>query len=1178
MKASQSPFVSLVIVGVVVLLCVSLTVIAPLVVLWRINDPTGTSSSTVPHLTAAESNRLAREAFGSFDIGNSPLDRPEAVLPPEFAGFLGRLELFMTWHFASTLLPVDEQRMLRRLGSTGRLQELSMLERRNLTKSALQPFSGDSFLDSLVIVQVDSPATDPETYVVYAIGFSDDGLESREWRFWFSWHETGARIFDWQRIDLGMSHSEWLSQTKIPVSPKVTKIEAELEHVRQLVKELDFPKAKAILESLESNAPSNLRDCDWLRMAVAYQSMNEHAAALKCSCQVTDTEKFPGAHRIQQRAHFQLKDFETSIEQGQAYAALVGKSPEVCLLLGMAFHAIGKPADGNEALDNLFRSSPWRSEQMAGLTARFGPLAMPVVDAWLKQDGSPLQSATELANQLLIRDDGDTILESLIAFVATESPESAEGHWLKGELAAWNDDYETALAEYRLAKAKTSDSDQLEKFKHAEYDAMQRLGEVLEVYDLETAKSEMIVSEYWAQRNGDSVLSDAEWTELLLQHGKHFPDDPLAVDKLLEYLIANGELERAEREIRTRFNHWPVAPEVTSEADVPIDSANEVEDQVADEMSEAEEPLYESHISLASSLPSRIAEVMALTGRSGTAYEETVQRAGKQVAVIDEFFAELADVLVDLKQWEALEAIVEQHQLQRPADPNLAMYRGDLAVHQSQFSKAIEWYEQAMRTAPDDGFTRVYSQRRLYRTICDGGLWLDYYRASAEKSVLFQELAEILEKESPEQLELLVAEHLAKASVDRDFAIWMAGRAEQQNNVMDFEKWLDQAVSLSDASKETDYEVKFLAEKLPKLHVRTGNYELARQEAGSDPNDRVLIEALIDAHQQNHASAAAKLRAADLGSMYELTKPENLRWEVFRSEYRELQRSNPFGIDSLKSHVQWVGYLREPFILELPQVAVTAREVLGDDFTVAQAPLDPNGIASCPTFVFESTSTPHARWFLQLQSRAPVPALERSEFIPEQVAADNARATIVVGRELRDVFDHIQSPLDDLNNDINKMLRLMEALVDDRVSVWYAADDWKLVLPSSAWKFQTTDRASSVFRRQGIFGPRFEEGPTISRDQQRRFRKDLRAVLSTVELAKLRVRMTHRVGLLAEPVWFTVESFTKRPNDIDFLVVLVNDLLFAPKVTSGLPCRVRLSELDAWQIEGQDIVELGSTE
>lgn len=1174
MKTVQSPFVSLVIVGVIVLFCASLTAIAPFVVLWRINDPTGTSSSTVPHLTAAESNRLAREAFDSFDIGNSPLDRPEAVLPPEFAGFLERLEEFLTSHFASTLLPIDEQRMLRRLVSSGRLQNLTILERRNLTTSAIQPFSREPFLDSLIIVQVDTPATDPETRVVHAIGHSADGLESREWRFWFSWHETGAKIFDWQRIDLGMSHSEWLSHAMFNQSPEATKIEAELKRVGTFLDQREHTQAKAILDSLETNSASNLRDYDWMRMGEAYLAINEHAAALKCGRQVTDTERFPGAHRIQQSAQFQLRDFEASIDQGQAYTALVGKSPEVYLLLGMAFHAIGKPAAGNEALDNLFRTSPWRSEQLAGLTARFGPMAMPVVDTWLQQDGTPLQSATELANQLLIRDDGGTIFESLLAFVATESPESAEMHWLNGELAAWNDDHETALAEYRSAKEKTLDSDQQEKFKHAEYEAMQRLGKVLEVYDLETAKSEMIVSEYWAQRNGDSILSDAEWTELLLRHGKHFPDDPLAVDKLLEYLIANGELERAEQEIRRRFNYWPVAREVASETDVAIDAANEAEDQAADEMSEAEEPLYESHISLASSLSSRFAEVMALTGRSGPAYEETVQRAGKQVEVIDEFFAELADVLVDLKQWEALEALVEQHQLQRPADPNLAMYRGDLAVQQSQFSKAVEWYEQAMRTASDEGITRVYSQRRLYRTICDGGLWLDYYRASTEKSQLFQELAKILEEESPEQLELLVAEHLAKASVDCEFATWMADRAEKQNNAMDLKKWLDQAVSLSAASAETDYKVEFLAEKLPKLHVRAGNYELARREAGSDPNDRVLIEALIDAQQQNHAAAAARLKAADLVSLDQLSKPENLRWEVFRSEYRELQRSSPFGIDSLDSRVQWVGYLREPFVLELQQLTATAREVLGDDFTVAQTALDSNGTASYPTFVLESTATPNARWFLQLQSRAPVPALERRQFIPEQVAADNARATIVVGRELRAVFDHIDSPWDDLDSDINKMLRLMEALVDDRVLVWYDTDEWKLLLPSSAWKFQTTDHARSIFRRQGIFGFRFDEQPTISRDQQRRFRRDLRAVLSTVELAKLRVRMTHRVGLLAEPVWFTVESIKKRPNDMELRVILANDLAFAPKVTAGLPCRVLLSELDAWQIEGQKIVEL----
>ncbi|MDP1563069.1 MAG: hypothetical protein Q8M16_16950 [Pirellulaceae bacterium] len=1173
MKTSQSPFVSLVIVGVLVLMCMTLTGLAPIVLLWRMNTPKEKSSSSVPHLTAAESNRLARDAFNSFDLAGGPLLGSPPVVPTEFDQYLQQLEEeSASEDTIDFLIPVNRDMTRKRILSILDSRSLSV-EEEIFLQSQIFKSGPREFLNSLKFVRIHIPDEDPETRIVHAIGYSEDICESREWRFWFSRHDGSWKIFDWQRIDLGMSYSEQQSRHCARLFDGVFSIEADLESLEKILGTGDYDFVRETLGLIQTKPKYalSLQDFDWVRIAYVYLAIGDYNKTLECGRRVVDTEEFPGAHRVQQIALFQLKDYDASIVQGEAYMDLVGNSPEVLLRLGLALHATGNTADGDKVLGEFVQFISWEPNKLIELIASVREVSLPVIGVLLEHEDAPLQFATQLPSYYSSRRDGGMVLEALVSFAEATAPGEAETHYLKGELAAWNDDHETAYSQFQLAMKASVETEQKNKYTSSASRALLSLGRVEEAYELESSKSDLIESEYWARMNGKSILTEPEWTQLLLQHVKHDPNDALAVDKLLEHLIANSDLERAEEEIRQRFEFW----KPTQKLDGPEDASNNPEDDLAGD-ADTQEPEYPYESTLTDSLGTRFAQVMVLSGRFETAYTEAVPRAEGHVEWLDDFFSELADELIELKKWESLTALLDLHSRNRPNDPNILMYRGHLAAHHQQWPQAIASYEQAIRMATDEGWTKHLSKISLHRTLCQSGMWLDDYRAASDKSSLFYELEQHMPDDEPEQLERLIAEHLNAVPIDKDFAIWMADREWGKLNEAGFVYWLSKTTSLGGGSESISYRMKSFQKRLARIDVRRGNDVLARQHVSDDADETALIEALIAARQQKHGDAAAKLQASRLKSMYELTKSENLGWDAFRPEYRELQRGDPFRLSSLDSMVQWVGYLHEPIALDLPKLTTSIQEVLGNEFTVTRKTHDPESAAFAPTFLLESQTPPHAKWYVQVQAKSAIDPLERTEFNPEQVAADNSKARIVVGRELREVSEWFWSPVPDPNNEVSKMLQLLEALAEENVAAWYDASQRKLVLPSAEWKFLTSPNASTIFRQHGVYGSRDAAHETIVRSRQREFRSGLRTALLAGDLSKLRVRKTQRIGFLREPVWFTVQSVQKVPNDLELNVSIANDMILVPAITAGFPCETNLSELDAWQIEGQDVVELST--
>jgi hypothetical protein len=626
------------------------------------------------------------------------------------------------------------------------------------------------------------------------------------------------------------------------------------------------------------------------------------------------------------------------------------------------------------------------------------------------------------------------------------------------------------------------------------------------------------------------------------------------------------------------LEHWIPSPVTTREseaANVKVTKADGLED----ETSADDEQLYESHIKLSDSLQRRFAQVMALTGRSAPAYQEVVDRAGARVDLIDDFFSELADGLIDLKQWKSLELLIEQHRRLRPNDPSIPRYCGDLAVHRQQWAKAIEWYTKEVAMASEESMTDDHARIRLEEVLFFSDLWLDEFQAAPEKLPVLMEFEETLSRYAPDKLERLIAENSASATSDSSVALWILQFAYRCGNLKDCLKWLKQISEENEQYGYRDYWIEnYLKDQVwagrrARVYVRANNFGMARKEA-RDSGESALIEVLIDAHQGKHADAAAKLIATNVESMSELRQIQNLGWAAFRPEYRELQKRDPFRLESLDSQTQWIVYLREPLALDLEQVQAIARAVLGSDFDVTQPDLRPPLPISPAIYALTPQTPGHARWYMQIDSELHVDPMVRTGFMPEQVAADQARAMIVIGRDSSSVTEFTTFVDSDLAQEISKMLHFLETMVGDKAAVWHHLKDQRLVLPSADWKFQEGTNVNAIFRKHGVQGFRSPIQGKVGRRREQAFRRVLRPQLLTGDLTKWRVRKTELVGFAKEPVWLTVQSVEKRCDDLELTVSIASDMLTVSALTAGLPCRVKLSELDAFQIDGQAPVTL----
>ncbi|NOY30231.1 MAG: hypothetical protein GXP28_08645 [Planctomycetes bacterium] len=157
---------------------------------------------------ATELRKESVQAFREFDAAIDPLAELSLEAKQErlaIQEFLETLELCAQNEDNDRFVDlVDRYRLMKRMEITGRLAGYSNLEKRFLRSELKKSLDVKSYWSKLLVVKIFALKDDPASRIVYAYGSNAVSGDQYEMRFLIASEDNTWKLYDWQRMDLGV--------------------------------------------------------------------------------------------------------------------------------------------------------------------------------------------------------------------------------------------------------------------------------------------------------------------------------------------------------------------------------------------------------------------------------------------------------------------------------------------------------------------------------------------------------------------------------------------------------------------------------------------------------------------------------------------------------------------------------------------------------------------------------------------------------------------------------------------------------------------------------------------------------------------------------------------------------------------------------------------------------------
>jgi hypothetical protein len=284
----------------------SLATIAAFV--WKIaavvrerNTPVIVTAIGEPAASRAEAVR----AFSEFDAFDARQKQPTPDAKAEQEAILALLrrleESVAQADEAQFRSEVDVARFVKRIELSGSVAGWRQSELRALRSQLKDSVDSEPSWARLVVTATITPRDDSNTRVVYAYGWDTSGGEHSEHRLWLGRDGSNWKLYDWERLDLGMPESRrWGLYLKYGESPLLeghNRWANTLQEVDRLVAQGERELAKEKLRFAETqSAPPVLGDFLWMLTGHRWLSLGESAEAERCYRQIHSPISSPGAY------------------------------------------------------------------------------------------------------------------------------------------------------------------------------------------------------------------------------------------------------------------------------------------------------------------------------------------------------------------------------------------------------------------------------------------------------------------------------------------------------------------------------------------------------------------------------------------------------------------------------------------------------------------------------------------------------------------------------------------------------------------------------------------------------------------------------------------------------------------------------------------------------------------
>jgi hypothetical protein len=1007
---------------------------------------------------------------------------------------------------------LDFDRFLQRMDQTGALTGWTSRDRRELKKQLQDELEPERQWERLTAVAVIQRPEEPELRTVYALGWTEDEGDEAEWRLWLAPSESGWALYDWERLDTGMSEARrWSVYAQYADGSQLDGVYRWSDAINQAARLVDSDReaAYAALRRAEASSfPSEMADYCLLFTGYHWQGFGQMDDAKRCYERVRNPDQTPGAYYGLMNCA-EGRDPPEALEHAARYESLVGPSPQLCRTKARVLERLGDKDAAAAEWRKIASMQPDDTEALGELLILLPPEKKPEFFTRLDSLANPVAAADELANSIGYRDYDGLML--LVEYVQAKSPNSPRAARLQGFAAERDGDYERAAEFYRQAFTSETDEDSGAEYVYNYLDAMAMAGRGVEAY--RDAPDPVDAFEYLVSgyEDGEASISTKEFEELVALHRQLQPEDPWGAYYAAILAVEEEQYADAEQIVREALS-----PEVDE------DTRSLLNDQLA---------------------------VALFHLQRGTEAYETLPPQ-------DERFSQLANLAIFNDQWETLPALIELHRAANPQDPELEYAAGQIAEHEKRWDDAASHYVRGKELAEEE-YLKSRFQSLLRAAAMESGGWADFFQASDEFEDDFTYFARAFtEGHDWDSLEKLFQLHRARGGdpqslAHRDVeALWELGA---------YAEFADRARPVIEAGAKDDasWEFRSLADRRFAALLRLARWDDAQavaQEQYDEEQDATWLAVVAAARGDSAAAqkfAEASLEADASGrSLYHHSDGGAL---FLDEEFAALHERHPPTLPYVVSETVAVFLLTEPLALDGETLTAAAGAAGGAEaapWTVANA-------ARTDASSWAIRHNGASVWFVAGEGVFDEAWINGDRAAPLQEAIANSQGWLAVGVAAWNDRDREAA--------VGFAERLGVNLAGSRAVAVYVEDQFR-IFPADEDVLAALEAGESLnpFDDRSI-QPDFEE-EEYDAAERHKFNRSLREALrSGDDGAPLKILVHLGEDPLTEPLWLDVRQSRRAYGGFELDCVAQQPSSLLPELRSGLPLRIEQYEVQQWR-------------
>ncbi len=1103
-------------------------------VIWKLRSLSESRDRTVSCAARRSTPQLIREtttAFSSFDAAEDPvLDLAGSALEERVAinNFFESLEAAVAAedHEAFRKL-VDHDRLLKRIELTGCLVGWSSLDKRYVRSELKNSVDFDSRWSDITVANVLAAVGDSDSRVVYAYCRDEENDEYSEHRMFISETGDGWKLYDWVRLDLGLSESE---EWSVYIKYVDNQLRENFDRWGEMVSEADelainndYEAVKEKLKFAEAiSVPPEVEDFCWVTTGYRWQAYGYDEDAQRCFENVRSPDRTPGAY-FGLLSLQRWSDPTKALANANKYESTVGPTPELCQYKAQLLRRLNRRQEAIEAWKNLLRILPENTIALSGIYDAIPADEKGTFDDYLKERNIPVAKVAEVANSVAYSDYPGFL--HLVNYLRKHDASSAQTIFLQGLAKELDGQYLAAAEFYMRAHADAEDDPTRQTYASSYIQAMAEGGQLLAGWRKSPDRIRAFETIVILYDDGDIALSQEEYRQLVELFRQEHPDEVSGLLHAASIAFDAEQYSEVENLLRT-----PRADGSTDDDDDYV-------------------PIQRDYM---------LCSAIYRQERLAEAYAVSDDRS--------ERFAQLVVLATQQERWDDIRSLLKLHASNQPDDPFLSYARGELAAHEEQWEEAINHYVQALKKSGTEEPWTI--DNRLLGVCVESNRWRDYYQYKEDKSEAFYSLAtRFVDEQNWDALTQLLYHHRRQQPDDPQLIQIEASSAWEREDYSSFITSAELALKSDDADALAPYQRYLLEQRLRIALLRNKDYFKARKRAIAeltDENDGTSL-AILNAAQGNlrDASDLAINVAKESDSAGVFYSNDDVGATFLKSDFSKLHEQYPVSLAYGNAPVLAVFHSDEPWVLD-GAIITAAMNKLGVKTQAKPEPIEVFGEQEVNGFVLRFSTG--SIWIATGAERLAIPRQTADENHALASLVNDPKGSLVIGTAAW------TAPLRKQSEQLARSLTVQ--LVENRNAVLFveADDPWEpqLAYPVSESLMASWGSTGKVkaFKKTGVALEADEDPDEVEKDRIARSKlfeavRSFEAEAKTTEL-ELLVHMGKAIA--CDPLWVKASKANRTYGSLEIEGTLQDQSKLIPELRPGLRVSIPVDDIEEWRL------------